>query len=78
MYKQNIKTMRYQFNEIFVENQDGTLSPVRHIRVGGVSFGPSVSFGPGAAFGGVNFYQYKGHELEADHEGGVLVIKAIY
>lgn len=70
--------MRYQFSEVFTENQNGTLSPARQIRVGGVSFGPGVSFGSGAAFGGVNFHQYKGHELEADDEDGVLVIKAIY
>lgn len=70
--------MRYQFNEIFTEKSGGTLSPTRQIRVGGVSFGPGVSFGAGAAFGGVNFHQYKGHEIEADDEDGILVIKAIY
>jgi hypothetical protein len=71
--------MRYQFNQVFTENRNGdTLSPTRQIRVGGVSFGPGVSFGANAAFGGVNFHQYKGHELEADDEDGVLVIKAIY
>ncbi|MBI5754223.1 hypothetical protein HZA40_03730 [Candidatus Peregrinibacteria bacterium] len=72
------KTMRYQFNEVFTENKDGTLSPIKKIRVGGVSFGPGVSFGSSAAFGGINFFQYKGHELEADEENGILVIKAIY
>lgn len=70
--------MKYNFNEIFTENQDGTLSPIKQIRVGGVSLGPGLSFGAGAAFGGVNFHQYKGHEIEADDEDGVLVIKAIY
>lgn len=70
--------MRYQFSQIFTENQNGTLSPLRRIRVGGVSFGPAVSFGPRATFGGVNFYEYKGRTLEADDEGDVLVIKAIY
>lgn len=78
MPEQSSKSMRYQFNEVFTENQDGTLSPIRQIRVGGVSFGPSVSFGSGAAFGGVNFHQYKGHEFEADDKDGILVIKAIY
>lgn len=78
MPKQSSKSMRYQFNEVFTENQDGTLSPIRQIRVGGVSFGPSISFGSEAAFGGVNFHQFKGHELEADEEDSVLVIKAIY
>ena len=70
--------MRYQFNEVFTENSDGTLSPTRQIRVGGVSFGPGVSFGSGAAFASINFHQYKNHDLEADDEDGILVIKAIY
>ncbi len=78
MHEKITKTMRYQFNDVFKENQDGTLSPIRQIRVGGVSFGPGVSFGSGAAFGGVNFHQYKGHAFEADEEKGILVIKAIY
>jgi len=70
--------MRYQFNDVFTENADDTLSPVRQIRIGGVSFGSNVSFSPGAGLAGIDLYQYKGHELEADDEDGVLVIKAIY
>lgn len=73
-----MKTMRYKFNDIFRENEDGTLSPVRQVRIGGVSFGPTVSFGPNAAFASINFHQYKGHDLEADEEDGVLVIQGIY
>ena len=69
--------MRYRFNEVF-EEENGSLTPIRQIRVGGVSFGPGVSFVSGAAFGGVNFHQYIGHDMEADDEDGVLVIKGIY
>lgn len=70
--------MKYQFNQIFRENPDGTLSPIMQIRVGGVSFGPGVTFGPSVTFSSINFFDFKGHELEADEEDGVLVIKGIY
>lgn len=75
MHKQS---MRYKFSDVFTENPDGTLSPTRQIRVGFVSFGPNISFGPDAALGGINFHQFKGHDLGADEENDVLVIKAIY
>lgn len=70
--------MRYEFNQVFKENPDGTLSPLRQIRVGGVTLGPGLSFGPIAAFGGVNFHQFKGHVIEADDKNGILVINAIF
>ena len=70
--------MRYNFNEIFRENSDDSISPIKRIRVGGVILGPEVTIGAGVAFGGVNFYQFKGHEIEADQDGEILVLKAIY
>lgn len=70
--------MRYKFNDVFTENADGTLSPTRQIRVGGVTFGQNISFNSSAAFGGINFHQFKGHDIEANDEKGILVIKAIY
>lgn len=73
-----MKTMKYKFNEVFKENLDGTLSPIRQVMIGGVSFGPNLAFGPDARFASINFHQYKGHELEADNRDGVLVIKGIY
>lgn len=69
--------MRYAFNEIFREG-DNQLEPIRKIRVGGVIFGPGVKFGQGASFGGVDFYQFRGHAIEADEEGDALVVKGIY
>lgn len=70
--------MRYQFNQIFRENPDGSLSAVRQLRVGGVTFGPGISIGQNAVLGGINFYQYKDHEFETEDENGILIIKAIY
>lgn len=69
--------MRVRFNEIFQVNS-GQLSPLRRIRVGGVSFGPGVSFGAGVAFGGINFHEYIDHDLEVEEKDDVLVIKGIY
>lgn len=70
--------MRYNFNEIFRENADGSISPVKRLRVGGVILGPDVAIRAGVAFGGVDFFQFKGHEIEADIDGEIFVIKAIY
>lgn len=70
--------MKYNFNEIFKENSDGSISPIKRIRVGGVTLGPGVTMRAGVAFGGVDFYQFKGHQIEADQDGEILVIKAIY
>ena len=70
--------MRVRFNEIFQENEQGMITPKQRIRVGGISFGPGVSFGAGVAFGGVNFHEYKGHDLEVEERDGVVVIKGIY
>lgn len=70
--------MRYNFNEIFRENADGSISPINRIRVGGVTLGTEVKMKAGIAFGGVDFYQFKDRQIEADHDGEILVIKAIY
>lgn len=70
--------MRYRFEEIFEERVDGSLSPRQRIRVGGVIFGPGVAFNRGVAFGGVDFHQFREHEIEAEREGDILIIKGIY
>jgi len=71
-------SMRYNFSEIFRENSNGSISPLMRIRVGGVTLGEGIEMSAGVAFGGVDFYQFKGHEIEADQDGEILVIKAIY
>lgn len=71
--------MKYKFNEIFRENPDGTLTPKVTINVGGTAtFGSGVTFGPGVSFGGVNFFDFKGSDIEAEKKKGVLVIKGFY
>ncbi len=70
--------MRYKFEDIFQKKSDGSLSPLQVVRVGGIIFGPCVSFNSGVAFGGVDFYQFQGHDIEAEKDGDVLVITGIY
>ena len=71
--------MKYKFHEIFRENPNGSLTPKITINVGGTAtFGSGVTFSPGVSFGGVNFFNYKGLDIEAEEKKGVLVIKGFY
>jgi len=70
--------MRAPFNTIFIQHPDGTLEPRQRISVGGVDFGPGVRFSRGVAFAGIDFTLFVGHDIEADEENNVLVIKGIY
>lgn len=70
--------MRYRFDQIFQLNQDGSISPRMQINISGVTLGPGVAFGSGVAFGGVNFFNFRGNDIEADQEGEVLKIKGFY
>ena len=69
---------RYKFWEIFHENPGGTLTPIKTIRVGPATFGSSVTFGPGVSFGGVNFFDFKGNDIQAEEDNDVLIIKGFY
>ncbi|MBU0578223.1 hypothetical protein KJ742_06435 [Patescibacteria group bacterium] len=69
---------RYNFNDIFRENADGTLTPKRTIQLGAATLGSSVTFGQGVSFGGVNIFQFKGADIAGEEDSGVLVIKGFY
>jgi len=69
---------KFSFDKIFIENPDNTLTPRTNIRIGAATFGPGITFGPGVAFGGINIFDFKGYDIEADDAGGVLVIKGFY
>jgi hypothetical protein len=70
--------MRYKFDEIFQENPNRALTPKVKIFINGVSFGPGVIFSPGVIFGGVDIFQHKGRDIEADDQGGILMLKGFY
>jgi hypothetical protein len=69
---------RINFDSIFDQRPDGTLTPRQRIRVGGVELGQGVTFRRGVAFGGIDFTQFIGHDLDIETDGDVLVIKGIY
>lgn len=66
------------FQDIFIINPDGSIEPRILVRIGGVQFGPGLRFGRGVVFGGIDMYQYIGHDLEVDEENGIAVITGIY
>ena len=41
---------KYKFSEIFKENLDGSLTPIKPIQINGVTFRSSTSFQKGVAF----------------------------
>jgi hypothetical protein len=70
--------MRYNFDEIFDENVDGSLTPRRTIRIGGATIGPGLTFRQGVNFSGIDFFQIRGRAIEANEEAGILVIRGYY
>ncbi len=69
---------KYSFFEVFGKNADGSLTPRRVINVNGITFGPGVVFGPGVSFGGVDFFQFQNHDIAADEDNGVLIIRGFF
>lgn len=69
---------RYSFDEIFYSLPDGSITPKKRIKVGGIEFGPGVTFGPGVFFAGVDFHKYKNLDIAADEEGETLEIKGFF
>lgn len=70
--------MKYKFDEIFRENSDGSLTPRRTVRIGSATLGPGVTFGPGVSFSGINIFDFKGADIEAEDKVSVLVIRGFY
>lgn len=70
--------MRYQFDQLFQQNPNGSLTPIRPVNINGITFGPGVSFGPGVIFGGVNIFDFLNAAIEADEVSGTLIIRGFY
>ncbi|MEI7749784.1 MAG: hypothetical protein WCJ25_02170 [Candidatus Moraniibacteriota bacterium] len=66
------------FYSIFRVNADGSIEPIRPVRIGGVQLGPGVRFGGGVSFGGVNLSQQIGKDFLVEEIEGILVIVGIY
>lgn len=69
---------RLNFYQIFRINDDGSIEPLRIVRIGGVQFGPGVRFGGGVSFGGINLAQYVGRDFQVEDQNGILIIIGIY
>lgn len=69
---------RFTFDTIFIPHPDGTFEPRQRIRVGGVEFGPGVIIQRGVVLGGIDFSQFRDHDLEIETEGDTVIIKGIY
>ncbi len=70
--------MRINFWQIFKAYPDGSIEPIRRVRIGGVEFGPGVKFTKGVSFSGIDLSLYVGRDFETDEINGVLIIKGIY
>lgn len=70
--------MRINFYQLFKINPDGSIEPLRLIRIGGVQMGPGVRFGKGVSFSGIDLSQFIGRDFEVENQSGVYVIKGIF
>ncbi|MDO8240715.1 MAG: hypothetical protein Q7T51_01915 [Candidatus Moranbacteria bacterium] len=69
---------RINFYQIFKVDTDGSIEPLRLVRIGGVQMGPGVRFGRGVSFSGIDLAQFVGRDFAVEEESGVLVIKGIF
>lgn len=70
--------MRINFYQIFKINLDGSIEPIRLVRIGGVQMGPGVRFGKGVSFSGIDLSQFIGRDFEVEDQSGVYVITGIF
>lgn len=66
------------FYSIFKVNPDGSIEPIRPVRIGGVQLGPGVRFGGGVSFGGIDLSQQVGKNFLVEEIDGILVIVGIF
>ncbi len=72
------KEQRLNFFTIFRQHEDGSIEPIRSVRIGGVQMSPGVRFGQGVSFGGINLFDFIGKDFSAVEESGVLILTGIY
>ena len=69
---------KLNFFEIFKNNPDGSIEPIRTVRIGGVQMNPGVEFGRGVLFGAINLFDYIGRDFEVEDQNGLIIITGIY
>jgi len=66
------------FYQIFRVNTDGSIEPLRPVRIGGVQMGPGVKFGRGVSFGGIDLFSFVGRNFRVEEQNGLLIITGIF
>jgi len=69
---------RINFYQIFKVNNDGSIEPLRSVRIGGVQMGPGVRLSKGVSFSGIDLSQFIGRDFAVEEQTGILVIKGIF
>ena len=69
---------RINFYQIFRVNADGSIEPIRNVRIGGVQMSPGVKFGKGVSFSGIDLSQFIGRDFSVEDQQGIFVIKGIF
>ncbi len=66
--------MRYRFSDVFTQNSDGSLTPLRPISGGGASMSQGGIIWPGFPLGSLDIHSIAGQDIEAEEVDGVLRI----
>jgi len=69
---------KINFYSIFRLNKDGSIEPIRRVRIGGVQVGPGVRFVGSVRFGKINLFDYIGSDFAVEEKDGLLIIVGIY
>ena len=69
---------KLNFHSIFRLHNDGSIEPLRVIRIGGVQIGPGVRFGRGVSFGGIDIFNFIGRDFQVEEQQGVIILIGIY
>lgn len=70
--------IKVNFYSLFKLNQDGSVEPLKLIRIGGVQMGPGVRFVRGVSFGNIDLFNYIGRDFSVEEENGISIILGIY
>jgi hypothetical protein len=69
---------RLNFYSIFRVHNDGSIEPLRPVRIGGVQMGQGVRFGRGVSFGGIDLFNYIGRDFSVEEQNGMLILLGIF
>ena len=67
-----------KFFECFRQNWDGSLEPLRKIKIGGLKMDSGVKLGKGVLFGGIDLHLFLGRDLSVIKQPDCWTIVGIY